>query len=182
VTDWLDTGSSPFNLAVTRAGSGWDIVVENNMDHALLSPKIVIGERFLGLPDIPSKGVLRTNLSNRAGTRLSDYVETWRPRMDEAINRHQSAFGEMRVTVPIDAQACAIAASFMPDLTATDPQRSFLTRDRLVVAPEMRQDQAILLVWDDQAQLAKPIQQFGPTLQTRRNLLRLAVPVTGPPM
>ena len=41
----------------------------------------------------------------------------------------------------------------------------------------MREGKAILLLWDDQSDMAKPLAQFSPSLQTRRNLLRMAVPV-----
>ncbi len=203
VNDWLDTAPAPFHLEVTRipedpqpppanqkprpapAGRmarqwGWRVVLQNLTDHPLVAPRLVVGERFYELGGVPAHGVLDTNLFSRGYRTVSSMVDSSRMAMNQAVQRHQSAFGQTKDPAPVNATECAMAASLMPDLSWIDPAQSFLTRDRLVIPPEMRDGKAILLVWDDKSDIAKPVYQFTPSMQTRRNLLRLAVPVLEP--
>jgi hypothetical protein len=200
VTDWFDTAPPPFRLEVSQVAEGWQVekpnpkdhqtapvrrpsrwnwqvVLENQSDHALVAPKLVVSERLYTLADVPPHGLLRTNLPSKGGETVGGFVDSCRRQMNTAVQSHQSAFGEMKTAAPLDAPRSAMAASFMPDLSWTEPGQSFLTRDRLVISPAMREGKAILLLWDDQSDMAKPLAQFSPSLQTRRNLLRMAVPV-----
>jgi hypothetical protein len=177
VTDWLDSAPVPLALSAQRGAGVWRVKIENRMDHPVTGARLAIGERIYSLADIPARGALETNLVQTAGVALYQFVAGQRGAIDAAINRRQSAFGQMAQAGDIDVPACLAAASFTPDQTATEPQQSFMIRDHLVIGPDARQGEAVLVAWDDKAALARPLARFSPSMQTRRNLLRLASPV-----
>ena len=75
VSDWLQPAPLPLTMTATRQASGWQVTVENKMDHKLAGARIVLGGRIYDLGELPAGQSKTFALNLAAGQLLGDWAQ-----------------------------------------------------------------------------------------------------------
>lgn len=174
VGDWLEPSDVPIEMTTTRDGSGWQIEAENNLDRKLSGARAVIDGRVYIIGDLPSHQTKRLRLETNQGVPLNDFVRHNGGQFFQAAQFRRQTFGNnaMEFDVPVSA----MAASFCSQLNETQGNQYFISPEGFDLSKLAEQGNAILLAWDSDHLLGKPLNRFKPKRNHRDTLLRLVVP------
>jgi len=173
VTDWWRQGTAPFSAVVTLQS----VTMQNNLDTALTSAKLVVDNQVFELGEVPAKQSKTFNRRDLRGTPLKTYVQTHGSSFLQAVNSRQRAFGDNSSGVIKDVTNAAMAASFIGQLGSQNNYEGFNAESGFELTPQVQRGDAIVLAWLSGQSLIKPLNQFSARRGSRDTLLRLAVPI-----
>jgi hypothetical protein len=174
VGDWLQPADLPVKIVSARDGDDWAIEVENLLDRQLSQAEVVLGNRIYLVGDLPAHGTKKSKLKFSDGVPLKNFVQQNGGNFFQAAQFRRQTFGNNRMdfNVPLGA----MAASFCSQLDESQGNQYFISPDGFDLSKLAEQGNTILLAWDSDHLLAKPLNQFTPRRNHRDTLLRLVVP------
>ena len=173
VADWWRQGAVPFTASVTPQ----EVTIQNNLDVALTSVKLVANNTVLELGEVPANQSKTFNRRGRRETSLQSYVQTHGVAFTGAVNSRQRAFGDNEHSVLHDFTNAAVAASFVSHLNTQNSYENFNVESDFELSSVLERGDAVVLAWTPNHSLIKPLNQFAARRSHRDTLLRLAVPI-----
>lgn len=178
VCEWTDSGSPAVAASISRQGEGWKLHLANQTDRPM-QLRLGVEGRIYSLGDLGPRQVLSTNLLNSHGTRVAEFVNSYRSSFQNAAMYRMRHFAGGEQREAIEASSAAVACSFLSEPDRRQTSTPFLSLSRLdltsIIAPG---HQAVLFVWDPQADRLPRLNQFTPARFSENTLWRQLLPIT----
>ncbi|MEO7677030.1 MAG: hypothetical protein ABIV39_09735, partial [Verrucomicrobiota bacterium] len=174
VSDWLQPNDLPLKVSAVRSGANWDVSVENKLDHSVSQAHVVIAGRIYVIGELTAGQTRKIQLQMSGGVPLKDFVRQNGGQFFQAVQSRRQTFGNAQtiLNVPLGA----MAASFNSHLDEEQGNQFFVSPNGFDLTKLAEQGSVILLAWDADHSLTKPINKFSPRRSHRDTLLRLVVP------
>lgn len=177
VSDWLQPATLPLDMTATRQGGGWQVVVDNNLDHALTNANVVLDGRLFTVGPIPSGRSTTFNLDMNKSRVLKDWVSQFNQNFVSAAQNRHNTFGNNSSGLP-DLCTASIAASFLSQGNETANEwQTFGTPGGLDLSRYATPGYEILLAWDPDHSPTEPLNHFSVKRSHRNTMLRLVKPL-----
>jgi hypothetical protein len=178
VSDWLQPAPLPLTMTATRQGSGWQVTVENKMDHKLSASYIVLDGLVYELGVLPAEQNKTFILERESGQPLREWVQDTSRFFIVAAQARRNSFGNNEAEPP-DLAPGSMAASFISQVNQSAINwETFSGPDDLDLSRYATAGYGILLAWDPDRSLTEALNRFPVNRQHRNTLLRLVVPLT----
>jgi hypothetical protein len=178
VSDWLQPAPLPLTMTATRQASGWQVTVENKMDHKLAGARIVLEGRIYNLGELPAGQSKTFALNLAAGQLLGDWAQKSGPSFRDAAAARRNSFGNNNAGIT-DLAASSMAASFLSQANeSANNWQTFSSPGDLDLSRYAAPGYGILLAWDPDHALTAALNRFPVKRSHRNTLLRLVVPLT----
>jgi hypothetical protein len=175
ISDWLQAAENPLRMETLLTGTNLQVNVFNKMDRPLKSLSLIFNTRVYTIGDMPA-GEKKFSLNLNAGTALKEFVRDHGNSLRDAAQQRNNTFGDTRPQIK-DVALGAMAVSFLSQMNDQgNAYQNFVSPVGLDLSEQAEQGDTILLAWDADHSLAKPMNQFSPRRLHRDTLLRLVVP------
>jgi hypothetical protein len=177
VSDWVEPSALPLDMTVRPGNNGWEVTVNNGLNHALPGLRAVLGGRIYTLGDVPASQTKTFSVKTGQGTLVSDMARQYGDRFRTAVGNLRSSFGN-NVNPITDVPQAATAASFLSYVNMGGQQtwNNFTGPSNLDLSRFSGESYAILLAWDA-GHSPTALNQFTPKRYHCDTLFRLVVPV-----
>ncbi len=177
VSDWVEPSPLPLEMTVRPANNGWELTVNNDLDHPMASLHAVLDGRIYTLGEVPANQSKTFTVKTGQGTLVSDMARQYGERFRTAVGNLRSSFGN-NVNPITDVPQAATAASFLTYVNMGGQQtwNNFTGPSNLDLSRFSGEGYAILLAWDT-GHSPSALNQFTPKRFHRDTLFRLVVPV-----
>lgn len=179
VSDWVEPAALPLDMSVRATGHGWDVTVNNDMDHALPSLQVVLNDRLVALGEVPARQTKTFSINTGQGTLVSDMARPYGDRFRNAVGNINRSFGGNKNSIP-DVPQAATAVSFLTYVNLGGQNNwngnTFASPSNLDLSRFLGPSYAILLGWDP-GHSPSALNQFAPKRYHSDTLFRLVVPV-----
>jgi hypothetical protein len=180
VSDWLQPAALPLTMTATRLDSGWQVTVENKLDHNLGGARIVLEGRTYSLGDLPAGKSKTLTLRSLEGQSLAEWAAQQSQFFLRAAQSRRNSFGNNEPPIT-DLASASMIASFLSQANVNEPANNWQTfggPHTLDLSRYAWSDYGILLAWDSDHSVTAPLNQFTARRSHRNTLLRLVVPLT----
>ena len=177
VSDWVEPSALPLDMTVRPGRNGWDVTVNNALDHPLAGVRAVLDGRLYTLGDVPAGQSTTFAVNAGQGTLVSEMARQYGDRFRNAVGNLRSSFGN-NVNQITDVPQAATATSFLSYVNMGGQQtwNNFTGPSNLDLSRFTGQNFAILLAWDA-GHSPGTLNQFTPKRFHSDTLYRLVVPV-----
>jgi hypothetical protein len=177
VSDWIEPAALPLDMTVHPAGHGWDVTVNNGLDHAIPSLQVVLNDRLVTLGELPARQSKTFSVNTGQGTLVNDFARPYGDRFRTAVENVNRSFGGNENSIP-DVPQAATATSFLyyVNLGGQNNWNNFGSPSNLDLSRFLTPNYAILLAWDA-GHSPSALNQFAPKRYHSDTLFRLVVPV-----
>ncbi|HEV7924843.1 MAG TPA: hypothetical protein VGR14_05780 [Verrucomicrobiae bacterium] len=177
VSDWVQPSPLPLEMTVRPANNGWEVTVNNGLDHPLPALHAVLDGRIYTMGEIPASQSKTFTLKTGQGTLVSDMARQYGDRFRTAVGNLRSSFGN-NVNPITDVPQASLAASFLTYVNMGGQQtwNNFTGPSNLDLSRFSGEGYAILLAWDT-GHSPSDLNQFTPKRYHSDTLYRLVVPV-----
>jgi hypothetical protein len=177
VSDWVEPSALPLDMTVRPANNGWEVTVNNDLNHPLPGVQAVLGGRIYTLGDVPAGQTKTFAVNAGQGSLVSDMARQYGDRFRTAVGNLRSSFGNNVDSIP-DVPQAATAASFLSYVNMGGQQtwNNFTGPSNLDLSRFTGERYAILLAWDA-GHSPSALNQFTPKRFHSDTLFRLVVPV-----
>jgi len=187
VSDWFQKSAQPLDLTVKPSGTGWDVTVNNSLDRALSSSRVILNGRIYPLGEVPAGQSKTFAVKAGQGSTVVDMAKGYTGNFRQAVQNLNNSFGNNENLIPNvqEASYAACFLSFINDTSGPDAWNNFTgpaTLDLSRFASEHNNRDrysggyAILLAWDA-GHSPTSLNQFTPKRSHRDTLFRLVAPV-----
>ncbi|HTA29693.1 MAG TPA: hypothetical protein VK731_04380, partial [Candidatus Cybelea sp.] len=177
VSDWVEPSALPADMTVKSVGQGWEVTVNNELDHTLAGVQAVLAGRICALGDVPARQSKTFTVRSGQGSLVSDLARQYGDRFRNAVGNLRSSFGNNENLIT-DVPQAATATSFLSYINMTGQQswNNFTGPANLDLSRFLDKDYAILLAWDA-GHSPSALNQFAPKRFHSDTLFRLVVPI-----
>jgi hypothetical protein len=177
VSDWVEPSALPLNMTVRPGHNGWDVTVDNALDHSLQDLHAVLDGRLYTLGDVPAGQSKTFTVNAGQGSLVSEMARQYGDRFRTAVGNLRSSFGN-NVNQITDVPQAATATSFLTFVNMGGQQtwNNFTGPANLDLSRFTGENYAILLAWDAGHAIGT-LNQFTPKRFHSDTLFRLVVPV-----
>ncbi len=185
VNDWLQPSSPPLTATITEQGMAVEAVVENLLDRPLTELRLVVRGKVHELSTLGAREQKKFQIDHEAGVPLATFIQGNSIQngatFENTVQARSNPLGDNRRGQLENRSLVSMVASFSSYIKPQPGQRQFVTPMGLDLTPSVERGDAVLLAWDANHSLVKPLNQFKPVRTQRDTLLRLTIPVTGKP-
>ena len=174
VSDWLQPYDLPMKISAVRIGANWEVTVENKMDRTISEAHVVVASRIYPIGDLTARQTKKIQIEANKGVPLKDFVRQNGSQFFQAVQSRRQTFGNTQTAFNLPLSA--IAASFNSQLSEGNGNQYFVSPNGFDLSKLAEQGSIILLAWDADHSLTKPLNKFTPRRIHRDTLLRLVVP------
>jgi hypothetical protein len=177
VSDWVEPSELPLDMTIRPGHNGWEVTVNNNLNHSMPGLQAVLDGRIYTLGDVPAGQAKTFTVSAGQGSLVSDMARQYGDRFRTAVGNLRSSFGN-NVNPITDVPQAATAASFLSYVNMGGQQtwNNFTGPASLDLTRFTGEKYAILLAWDA-GHSSGALNQFTPKRYHSDTLYRLVVPV-----
>jgi hypothetical protein len=184
VHDWWQPSNMPMTASISGAGAATEVSVENLLDRPLAEVRLVLGGKVHELGSLAAREKKSFKVDEAAGVPLTSFVQGHSIQdgrsLENVLQARRNPLGDNRVGQLENLPLMSMVASFSSYIPVQQGQRRFVTPIGLDLAPLVERGDAVLLAWDADHSLVKPLNQFKPVRTERNTLLRLAIPASKP--
>jgi hypothetical protein len=181
VNDWLQPSSPPISATISEQGAVLEGMVENFLDRPLAKLRLVVRGKVHELGALAAREQKKFKIENEAGVPLNSFIQGNSSQngatFENAVQARRNPLGDNRRGQLEDPSLVSMVASFSSYIPTQPGQRRFVSPTGLDLSPLVERGDAVLLAWDANHSLVKPLNQFKPVRTQRNTLLRLAIPV-----
>jgi hypothetical protein len=177
VSDWVEPSALPLNMSVRPVNNGWEVTVNNGLDHPMPGLRAILDGRLCNLGEVPASQTKTFTVKHGQGLLVSDMARQYGDRFRTAVGNNRSSFGN-NVNPITDVPQAATAASFLTYVNMGGQQtwNNFTGPANLDLTRFTSAGYAILLAWDS-GHSPSALNQFTPKRYHSDTLYRLVVPV-----
>jgi hypothetical protein len=178
VCEWTDSGAPAVSAAITRQGEGWNLRLANQTDR-LMEIRLGVEGRIYELGNLGPRQVLSTNLLSSHGTRVAEFVNSYRSSFQNAAMYRMRHFAGGEQSQAMVTSSAAVACSFLSEADSRQASTSFLSLSQLDLTTIIEPGhQAVLFVWDLKGDRLPRLNQFTPARFSEKTLWRQLLPIT----
>ena len=181
VNDWFQPAPMPPVRAsiAQQPGAHLELIAENLLDRPLSELRLVVQGRVHELGALEPHERKTFALDGLAGTPLATFVQSSSIQdgvsFVDAVQARRNLLGNNQRGHLNNPALVSTVASFSSHIPTQPNQRRFVAPPGLDISPVVDRGDAVLLAWDPNHSLIKPVNQFKPIRIQRNTLLRLTI-------
>jgi hypothetical protein len=182
VSDWWHGfKTAPLTAEIKRAGSDWEIKVQNPQARKVSRVTIVAGGRVHELAEVPARGSQTFKVNVNTGKPIPNLVAEYVDRFYQASNSRRSALGsnlEWRPSSPEEIMRWTVAGSFLASFQDQQNYRRFQPSRGFDLTANAMRDEVIVFALVEKELLVTPLNEKKFTTRRSRfdTVIRLALP------
>ncbi len=176
-SEWFKTNDTPFIASLTQSGTGYQLEIENLLDHPLSNIRVVAGQNLFEIDPLPPNAKKLISLDPARGINVRQFVRENGAYFQQAVNRRREPLGEAAAGRLEDRPLTATTISLISYLEGQQPGRSFISPPGMDLSPLIERGDAAIFAWIPNFSLAEKMNDFHPPRFKQDTLLRLTVPI-----